>query len=202
MTSPDPSPGSSSTAPTAPGSTTSDAAATEADADADATTVPRVTELWVAPERHAPMEPRRRVEVEAGAGVVGDRWHGTRHRHVTLQSADALLEAAEALGAPVPASATRRTVTVSHGVVPTDPGARLRVGGVELEVVRVAAPCALMERSMGPGGAAALRRRGGSVLRALSSGPIAVGDPVEGLLTAPTPSRGAGPARRPDPSTP
>lgn len=197
MTSPDPSPGSSSTAPTAPGSTTSDA-----DADLDATTVPRVTELWVAPERHAPMEPRRRVEVEAGAGVVGDRWHGTRHRHVTLQSADALLEAAEALGAPVPASATRRTVTVSHGVVPTDPGARVSVGGVELEVVRVAAPCALMERSMGPGGAAALRRRGGSVLRALSSGPIAVGDPVEGLLTAPTPSRGAGPARRPDPSTP
>ncbi|MBJ7531073.1 MAG: hypothetical protein JHD04_16315, partial [Nocardioides sp.] len=122
MTSPDPSPGSSSTAPTALGSTTSDA-----DADLDATTVPRVTELWVAPERHAPMEPRRCVEVEAGAGVVGDRWHGTRHRHVTLQSADALLEAAEALGAPVPASATRRTVTVSHGVVPTDPGARLRV---------------------------------------------------------------------------
>ncbi|WP_200920122.1 MOSC domain-containing protein [Nocardioides sp. Leaf307] len=193
MTSPDPSPGSPSTAPTAPGSTTS---------DADATTVPRVTELWVAPERHAPMEPRRCVEVEAGAGVVGDRWHGTRHRHVTLQSADALLEAAEALGSPVPASATRRTVTVSHGVVPTDPGARVSVGGVELEVVRVAAPCALMERSMGPGGAAALRRRGGSVLRALSSGPIAVGDPVEGLLTAPTPSRGAGPARRPGPSTP
>ncbi|NHC23038.1 sulfurase [Nocardioides sp. IC4_145] len=141
----------------------------------------RVVALHVAPERHAPMEERAAIEVVAGRGVVGDRWFGTRHRHVSVQSAEALAEAAADLGRPVPPSATRRTVTVAGLDVPTEPGARLLVGGeggVLLEVVRVAAPCRIMETSMGPGGAAALRRRGGSIFRALSSGTIRLGDPV------------------------
>lgn len=141
----------------------------------------RVVALHVAPERHAPMEERAAIEVVAGRGVVGDRWFGTRHRHVSLQSAEALAEAAADLGRPVPPSATRRTVTVAGLDVPTEPGARLLVGGeggVLLEVVRVAAPCRIMETSMGPGGAAALRRRGGSIFRALSSGTLRLGDPV------------------------
>lgn len=141
----------------------------------------RVVALHVAPERHAPMEERAAIEVVAGRGVVGDRWFGTRHRHVSVQSAEALAEAAADLGRPVPPSATRRTVTVAGLDVPTEPGARLLVGGeggVLLEVVRVAAPCRIMETSMGPGGAAALRRRGGSIFRALSSGTLRLGDPV------------------------
>ena len=64
------------------------------------------------------------------------------------------------------------------GPVPGEPGARIRIGDVELEVVRVAAPCRIMEASIGPGGQEALRRRGGAVFRALSSGTIRVGDPV------------------------
>ncbi|WP_216656569.1 MOSC domain-containing protein [Nocardioides marmotae] len=135
-----------------------------------------MTALHVAPERHAPMQARTSIEVVAGRGVVGDRWWGTRHRHVSVQSAEALAEAAAALGRAVPPSATRRTVTVGGGAVPTEPGVRLQVGEVLLEVVRVAAPCRVMETSMGPGGAAALRRRGGSILRALTSGAIRLGD--------------------------
>jgi MOSC domain-containing protein YiiM len=42
----------------------------------------------------------------------------------------------------------------------------------------VAAPCRVLESSVGPGAQEALRRRGGSVLRAVSSGTIRVGDPV------------------------
>ncbi|MDN4163158.1 MOSC domain-containing protein [Nocardioides abyssi] len=149
----------------------------------------RVVALHVAPERHAAMEERAAIEVVAGRGVVGDRWWGTRHRHVSVQSVEALAAAAAELGRPVPPSATRRTVTVAGLDVPTDPGARLLVGpgddgaqdgadGVLLEVVRVAAPCRVMETSMGPGGAVALRRRGGSILRALTSGTIRLGDRV------------------------
>lgn len=141
----------------------------------------RVTHLFTAPERHAPMEPRTAVRVEAGAGIVGDRYHGTRHRHVTVQSAASLAEAAARLGADVPPEATRRAVTVSRGRVPSEPGARLRIGEVVLEVVRVAAPCRVVDDNVGAGGQAALRRRGGSVLRALTSGTIAIGDVVEGL---------------------
>lgn len=136
-----------------------------------------VTALHVAPERHAPMEAREEIVVEAGRGIVGDRYHGSRHRHVTVQSAADLAAAAADLGAPVTPSMTRRNVTVD-APVPTEPGTRVRIGDVLLEVVRIAAPCKIMETSIGPGGRAALRRRGGTAFRALSSGTIRLGDPV------------------------
>jgi MOSC domain-containing protein YiiM len=138
----------------------------------------RVAALHVAPERKAPMVAVDRIEVVAGRGVVGDRYFGTRHRHVSVQSLEELDEAAAARGGPVPASATRRTVTLDRGRVPTTPGARLTVGEVELEVVRKAAPCRVMETTVGPGAARAMHDRGGAVCRALTSGTIAVGDPV------------------------
>ncbi|ROR90769.1 MOSC domain-containing protein [Nocardioides aurantiacus] len=140
---------------------------------------PTVLALHVAPERHAPVRAVTEVVAEAGAGLVGDRFHGTRHRHVSLQSATDLDAAADELGRPVEPGGTRRNVTLSHGEVPTEPGARVRIGDVELEVVRLAAPCRLMEDSLGPGGRTALRRRGGSVLRVLHGGTIRVGDPVD-----------------------
>lgn len=136
-----------------------------------------VTALWVAAERHGPMEERAEIEVEAGRGVVGDRYHGSRHRHVTVQSAEDLAAAADELGAPVTPPMTRRNVTVT-GPVPTEPGTRITIGDVLLEVVRIAAPCKIMEESIGPGGRVALRRRGGTAFRALSSGTIRLGDAV------------------------
>lgn len=136
-----------------------------------------VTALYVAAERHGPMDPREEILVEAGSGIVGDRFHGSRHRHVTVQSAADLAAAAADLGAPVSPAMTRRNVTVDASV-PTEPGARVVIGDVLLEVVRIAAPCAIMERSIGPGGRTALRRRGGTVFRALSSGTIRLGDPM------------------------
>ena len=144
----------------------------------DATPVPIVVAIHVAPATRLPMRAVERVEAEAGKGLVGDRYHGTRHRHVTVQSATGLAEAAAELGSEVAAGSTRRNLTISHGEVPTAPGARLRIGPVELEVVRVAAPCKLLDDVIGDGARLALRRRAGSVCRVLTSGPIAVGDEV------------------------
>jgi MOSC domain-containing protein YiiM len=138
----------------------------------------RVVQLDVAAERHGAMQSRESVDVHAGAGVVGDRWYGSRHRHVTVQSVEDLEVASGVLGRPIDPGTTRRNVTVSGLEVPTEPGARLTVGGVVLEVVRVASPCRLMEDSIGPGGHRALRHRGGSVFRALTSGQIRTGDTV------------------------
>ncbi|OLM02056.1 MOSC domain protein [Pseudonocardia sp. Ae406_Ps2] len=148
----------------------------------------KVLGLHVAAERGGPMHDARRVEVLAGSGVVGDRYFGTRHRHVSVQSRDELDAAAAELGAPVPSGRTRRTVTLDHGTVPTTPGTRLRLGGVELEVVRRAAPCRVMETAVGPGARRALHDRGGAVCRVLSSGTIAVGDAsavVDAAVAAP-----------------
>lgn len=138
----------------------------------------RVLDLQVAATRHGPMRAVSSVVAEAGRGLVGDRFHGSRHRHVSVQSADALAAAAAQLGAAVPHDRTRRNITISGPEVPTTPGARIRLGAVELEVVRVAAPCLIMEDSVGPGARVALRRRGGSICRILVGGVVAVDDPV------------------------
>ena len=118
------------------------------------------------------------VVVEAGRGIVGDRYHGTKHRHVTVQSLERLAEAASELGIPITPEGTRRNVTISCGDVPTAPGTLLTVGEVRLEVVRVVAPCRILDDEIAPGAAAALRRRAGSVCRVLVGGRVRLGDPI------------------------
>jgi MOSC domain-containing protein YiiM len=140
--------------------------------------VPTVDSIHVAKATRLPMRAVDRVGVEAGKGIVGDRYHGTRHRHVTVQSAESLAAAAASYGAAVPAGLTRRNLTVDAGEVPREPGARISVGPVLLEVVRVAAPCKLLDDTLGRGAQEALRRRGGSVFRVLQGGTIRVGDEV------------------------
>jgi MOSC domain-containing protein YiiM len=141
--------------------------------------VPRLASIHLAPATRLPMRSTDTATVDAGRGIVGDRYHGTRHRHVTVQSATALRAAAEAFGADVPAELTRRNLTLDEGDVPTTPGALIRIGGVVLEVVRVAAPCKLLDDTIGRGAQEALRRRGGSVCRVLEGGEVAVGDSVD-----------------------
>lgn len=148
---------------------------------------PIVVHLQRAPGRRLPVYPVDAAEVRTGHGITGDRYEDARHRHVTVQSATALAEAAERLGRPVPAEGTRRNVTISHGDVPTAPGSLIRLGPVLLEVVRVAAPCRLLDDWLGPGAMTALRRCGGSVCRTLEGGTITLGDPVDLAASAVVP---------------
>ena len=138
-----------------------------------------VTAIHIAPGSRLPAKSVESVEAEAGTGLVGDRYHGSRHRHVTVQVLPDLEAAAADLGAPVPPGSTRRNITVSEGPLPTRPGERMRIGHVELEVVRIAAPCRLLDDWIGPGAMKAMHGRGGTVFRLLSSGTIRVGDAVE-----------------------
>jgi MOSC domain-containing protein YiiM len=138
-----------------------------------------VSALHVAKATRLPMRAVDHIEVETGRGIVGDRYHGTKHRHVTVQSSWSLDEAASVFGHPVPAELTRRNVTTDSGEVPRTPGARLLLGPVLLEVVRVAAPCKLLDDTIGRGAQEALRRRAGSVCRVLSGGTVVVGDLFE-----------------------
>ena len=137
----------------------------------------RVHAIHVAPGRKIPTRSVESVEAEARVALDGDRHHGTRHRHVTVQALDDLAAAAEVLGRPVDPGLTRRNITLEHGPIPTRPGERMRIADVELEVVRIAAPCRLLDDWLGPGAMQALRSpRGGTVFRLLSSGTIRVGD--------------------------
>jgi MOSC domain-containing protein YiiM len=137
-----------------------------------------VSAIHLAPASRLPMRSVDSVTAEAGRGLVGDRYHGSKHRHVTVQSATALAAAEAAFGSPIGAAATRRNITISGGEVPATPGTRFTVGGVDLEVVRVAAPCKLLDDTIGRGAKDALRRRAGSVCRVLTTGQISVGDEV------------------------
>ncbi len=141
--------------------------------------MPTLASIHVAKATRLPMRAVERATVETGRGIVSDRYHGTRHRHVTVQSASALQAATEAFGADVPAELTRRNLTIDEGDVPTAPGSLIRVGNVLLEVVRVAAPCKLLDDTIGRGAQEALRRRGGSVCRVLEGGEVALGDSVD-----------------------
>ncbi|CAN7215862.1 MOSC domain-containing protein [Knoellia sp. LjRoot47] len=138
----------------------------------------RVHAIHIAPGSRLPTRSVDSVEAEAGAGLVGDRYHGSRHRHVTVQALDDLEAAARELGQDIPPGLTRRNVTLTSGPIPTRPGERMRIGEVELEVVRIAAPCRLLDDWIGVGAMKAMHARGGTVFRLLGSGTLHVGDEV------------------------
>ncbi|MBJ20906.1 MAG: MOSC domain-containing protein [bacterium] len=137
-----------------------------------------VIALHVAKGSRLPMRSLDRVEVEAGKGIIGDRYHGTRHRHMTIQSLEELAEAQRFHGGPIDPGLTRRNVTISKGAIPREPGHRWSVGAIALEVVRDAAPCKLLEDELGRDARLALSRRAGVVCRVLRGGELKVGDPV------------------------
>lgn len=118
------------------------------------------------------------VQAVEATGLVGDRYHGSKHRHVSVQSIEDLAEASDVFGAPIAHDLTRRNITVSGFEIPTTPGERITINGVLLEVVRIAAPCKLMDDDIGIGAKPALRRRAGTIFRLLGSGPISVGDQI------------------------
>ena len=60
-----------------------------------------ISAIHIAPGRRLPVRSVASVEAEAGRGLVGDRYHGAKHRHVTIQSQEALDRAAAELGRPV-----------------------------------------------------------------------------------------------------
>jgi len=138
----------------------------------------KVTAIHIAPGSRLPTRAVDSVVAEARKGLVGDRYHGSRHRQVTLQSQESLNHAADDLGHGFDAQATRRNITVDGGDIPAKPGTRLMIGAVEFEVVRDAAPCRLLDDWIGPGAMKALRGRAGSALRVISTGTISVGDSV------------------------
>lgn len=144
-----------------------------------ATSPPTVVAIQLARASRLEMVPVADALVETAAGLVGDRYHGSRHRQLSVQSLEELAAAAADLGRPIDPLLTRRNVTIGSGAVPRTPGHRWRVGPVLLEVVRAAAPCRLLDDTIGSGARAVLRRRAGVVCRVIAGGPLRVGDPVE-----------------------
>ena len=139
----------------------------------------RVHAIHVSPARGLPMRPAESVLLASGRGIPGDRYHQSRHRHVSVQALEDLEAAADELGAPILPESTRRNITITGTAVPSRPGDQLWIGGACLEVVRIAAPCRLLDDEIGEGARVALRRRAGSILRVIGDGVVGMGDEVQ-----------------------
>lgn len=118
------------------------------------------------------------VEIRDGHGITGDRYENARHRQVTVQSLEEISLAEQEIGRSLEAIHTRRNITIDSGLLDRAPGSRLMIGEVELEVVRDAAPCKLLEDNLGRDAKLALHKRAGVVYRTIAGGTIALGDQV------------------------
>lgn len=112
-----------------------------------------------------------------GAGSFS-RWPD-KGRAVTLIAAEALAEAEHEFGVRVSAGEHRRNLVVEG--VPLDDlrGVPFQIGGIQLEGVRLCAPCKYLVRVTGQDRIFdALVRRGGLRAALLSGGTLRVGDEV------------------------
>jgi hypothetical protein len=147
----------------------------------------RVVGLFTAAKAGAPMESRDTVVVEAGVGIVGDRyasglgqWSDPRWPDQELTMVEA--EAAETLA--IDAALLRRNVVVRGIALDALIGATFQVGEVVLQGMRRCDPCGYLESLTQPGLTGALADRGGLRTKVLRSGQIQVGDEVT-LIEAP-----------------
>lgn len=100
------------------------------------------------------------------------------HRAVTLVAVEDLEAATRTYGEPVTHAASRRNVLVEGVNLLTLIDREFRVGEVLLRGTQTCDPCALMEKTVGQGGFAALVGRGGLCCAIVETGTIRVGDEV------------------------
>ena len=105
-----------------------------------------IERLWIRPQPHPEGRPEERtnLELEAGAGVVGDHTHGGK-RHVTLVFADDWAAACADLGRDVDPMERRGNVLLSGGGGAAWIGQTVQLGSVVIAVEKETAPCALMD---------------------------------------------------------
>jgi MOSC domain-containing protein YiiM len=134
-----------------------------------------------------PKLPVERAMVRAG-GMEGDkqanrRFHGGPDRALCLYGQERL-DALVAAGHPVERGTLGENVTIAG--LPWDevrPGARLRLGGVEVEVTGFAAPCGKIAFGFADGSSTRISQKANPgwsrvYVRILAEGEVAVGDSV------------------------
>lgn len=128
----------------------------------------------------ADMEPLDAVNVTKEAGLDGDRRGRTEDRQVTVLAIETWQAACADAGAgDLPWTARRANLLVDGVDLPREIGARLRIGGVLLEIKMEVDPCSRMEKAH-----AGLREalvpdwRGGVACTVIEEGLLTLGDSV------------------------
>ena len=163
----------------------------------------RLEQIFLRPDRHAPVVSVDAAQVVLGRGLQGDHRAARKptptssgKRQITLLQQEHLPVIAALMGLPtVNPALLRRNLVVSginlqaaQAMFKNEPMV-LRLGqDVVLEITGLCDPCARMEQVLGVGGFNAMRGHGGVNARILAGGTIRVGDAVvctPALLTPP-----------------
>lgn len=128
--------------------------------------------------RGGPMETVETATVSVEEGVEGNV-RTSRRRKVSVMAAEAWAAACAELGADLPWTLRRANLLIEGLDLPREPGARLRIGPVVLEVTQEVDPCALMD-AQHPGLKSALSPdwRGGVGCIVVQAGQVTVDDAV------------------------
>jgi MOSC domain len=149
-----------------------------------------VESIFVAAEAEGVTRPLEEVRAIAGRGLDGDRYFagdGTFFEErkpgqdITLIEAEAIEDLARDDGIELGPGESRRNV-VTRGIGLNElVGRRFTVGEVECVGQRLCDPCSHLERLTEPGVLKGLVNRGGLRADVVTTGRIAVGDPVSDL---------------------
>ncbi len=142
--------------------------------------VGRVDWIGIRTARHATIVSVPEADAIAGRGLAGDHYQAQDGaRQVTLIQAEHLAAIAALCGRDgVDPAQLRRNLLVAGINLLALKDKRFRIGTAILEATGLCQPCSRMEAALGSGGYNAMRGHGGITARILSSGRIAVGDPV------------------------
>jgi MOSC domain-containing protein YiiM len=147
--------------------------------------VGRLIGIARATERGAPMEVLDHTGITVAAGVDGDARGRREGRQVTVLFRQGWEAACHDARAALPWTTRRANLYVEGLEVPREPGSRLVIGDVELEVVQETRPCARMDAAH-HGLREAMRPdwRGGVTCDVVRGGMIGVGEEVQAASPA------------------
>jgi MOSC domain-containing protein YiiM len=145
-----------------------------------------VVAVFTSPTTGGPISPHDEIKAVAGRGLEGDRYFEANEdadhepaREITLITAEGIELSAAERGVVLAPGEHRRNV-VTRGVDLLDlVGRTIRVGEVEVEVLRDNPPCRYLQDLTGKRVVTGLQGNGGVRGRIVAGGVIRVGDPIE-----------------------
>lgn len=144
--------------------------------------------LGLSHDAGSPLVAQAELMLEAGRGVLGDRYAEGRgsysmrpdeKRQLTLIEGEKIEAAAATAGFAIDLLAPRRNVVVTGFDLEAALGRRLRLGRALIEILAPCPPCGRLDRLVRPGLLAALKGAGGVYARILEGGPVRLGDRIQ-----------------------
>jgi MOSC domain-containing protein YiiM len=146
----------------------------------------QIIAIFVAPVRHAEQIAVDAVQLNAGKGIIGDRFFGYRKtqpgRNLTLIEKEVIAEFNQAFRLGIPLNATRRNL-VSQGIRLNElVGKTFKIGNVFCRGIELCEPCKVMDRHFPPTSLSqteiirAFINKGGIRAKILTDGLVKLGD--------------------------